>query len=515
MIYAKKNYIVRGFIGGNYAGLGSEADNTLFNTYDMSRFPIFNAVVEKSINKTDTFRFTMGAQHKFINDVEPYRNWVLVIQYAGSLNSYYVDPKDWVPFCYDILFYGRVIEVETDLDGNKDVVCEGALGFFNDYILRHKDHRNSALSSYGILNSMCNLQNSIINASGAPERGDDPGNVDYRMMINNQFKRIYVNSSDVDDVDTSENDFADDTSVSTALELINSNLIEVAGGAVSAKYEVYGRPDYFYDIPREEGETVSYTPWVCSPIYTGAVIIEGVHTLLRYNKDSTTFGMGVGRGGIRPYDNYSPYSGGASSLTPIGSLSGNDQSSLVQFDYPRFILGENIINLDREPALDTIFTGVFPVGKDGMTLTDSPSSYTSKYIWASAQEKYGRIAISIDYPDVSSKTSLYNLANKWLKSHTSENLRKEFKYTVTGPEPVIMGRGSCFIRPLCGIAYSPNETTDAAHSNVYPCLSMTVDIFNPDNNQYSFGPFISENYSETSISTKTSKSKKKNRNNKK
>lgn len=497
MIYAKKNYIVRGFIGGNLAGLGSEADNTLFNTYDMSKFPIFNAVVEKSVNKTDTFRFTMGAHHKFINEVEPYKNWVLIIQYAGVLDGFSSDPKEWVPYCYDILFYGRVIEVETDLDGNKDVVCEGALGFFNDYILRHKNYAYSALSTTGILRSMCNLQNDIINAADAPESNDDPENFDYYKMINNRFKRIYMDTSDVDNVDTSDNDFSDDTSVTTALELINSNLIEVAGGAVSARFEVHGRPDYYYNTPREEGEVVSYTPWVCSPIYTGAVIIEGVRIQVCYNKDSTTFGMGVGSGGIRRYTDYSPYVGNE------------------VFSYPRFIIGENVISLDKEPALDTIFTGVFPVGKDGMILTDSPSSYTNRYIWGSAQEKYGRIAIVVEYPDVTNKTSLYNLANKWLKSHSSEKLRKEFKYTVTGPEPVILGRGSCFIRPLCGVAFSKNETVDAEHSTVYPCLSMTVNIFNPENNQYTFGPFISENYSETSISTKTSKSKKKNRNKKK
>lgn len=477
---SQRSYIVKGFMGGY--GFPEDSDNLFFNSYNMTNYPIFDATVEKEANKSESFHFVMGAQHPFVDRVREYRNWVLVVQYAGVLEN----DGTWTAIAEDVLFYGRIISVETDLYGNKEVECEGALGFLNDALVRIKDIYGTIYTSFSVIYAIVGQQNAYVTDSNAPESSPSASSsTNYYNMVNSKFKKYDIAQDpfsgewEVDEVSVYEGsvlDFADDVSVLTLLDLLNSYVIEVVGGGFYFRYKASGS--------------------LASPIdISGQSKITEVKIGIAYKQESATFGIGTGSGGIVYYDK--PIPGHAGHTTPEPD------------EYPMFVLGENIGELSKEPALETIYTGVFPVGKNGLLLTDPTSGggtvYSSNYVWKNASaRKYGRIALTLDCSNITTRTALYTLAEKWINTHSSDGLVNEYKYTVTGPEPVVMGYGNFFIRPLFGVMYTEDSSIPQDQCKVYPCLSMKVDLFNPQNNQYTFGPFVSENYSDTKLTTKTS-----------
>lgn len=468
---SQRSYIVKGFMGGT--GFSNNDPNTFFNSYDMRDTPIFDAKVEKEINKVDSLSFVVGAEHPFVGRVKEYRTWIMVIQYAGHFTNQ-GNPSSWVTDAQDIVFFGRVVEVEEDLYGNKNVSCESAFAFFNDVPFRLRDNAGYSHSSLAVLNGSQVAYDTAVITNSSPELNP------VYPMIDHRFKDFRVRNSDVDQNDIASDDSSDidtDVTVLTVMDFLNEQLLENLGGAIYTYYE----PQATFRSPTDTTLTDH---------------VEGVVTYLGYRQALESFGIGTGSGGCLPYNG--------------SSLAINSE------EYPRFVLGENIVDLSKEQALDTIYTGVFPVGKDGLLLTTSrdvaSDAYEGNYIWHTASSRrYGRIAIALDYPNITTRANLRTLAQKWINTHASDGLISEYKYTVTGPEPVVLGYGDYFIKPLYGVLYCNSSDVELANAKVYPCLSMELDLFNSQNNRYTFGPFVSDNYADTSISTKLSnkKSKKK------
>lgn len=473
----KRDYIVKGFMGG-YGIDRTVVNNTFFNTYDMREYPIFNSIVEKEINKCDSFKFTMGATHSFIDAVQPYRNWVMVVQYAGYINTEGESPI-WEQLDEDVLFFGRVIEVDKDLYGNKDITCEGSLGYLNDIPIRVKDMKSWAYSTRGVAFGITHAQDE------AYSRGPENDILSSDIMITKSFKDFHIKRDSggypigVDGVtiydDSESSDIKNDVSVLSLMDFLNQYSLNLVGGA------------YYLDCDYKDSRTQNI---IASPIDVGGRDrINSVINYLHYREATDSFGLGygLGGGGMVYYPGY---------------------PNLEPEDYPRFVMGENIVSISKEPAMETIYTGVFPVGKNGMVLSnnvpvdpDDSSYYDTNYIFHTASvNKYGRTIISLDYNNVTDKTTLRRLATNWINTHASDGLINEHKYTITGPEPIVLGYGNFFIKPLYGILYAEDSVTSLDESKVYPCLSMKVDISNPQNNQYTFGPFVSDNYTETTIS---------------
>lgn len=479
---SQRSYIVKGFMGGH--GFPEGSNNTLFNSYDMSSYPIFDAVVEKEVNKVDSFKFIMGALHPAIDAVEEFRNWVLVIQYVGSIEN-----GEWQAVDEDILFYGRVIEVDTDLYGNKEISCEGSLGFLNDLTCRIKDIAGYTYNTQALVSGILTTQNDVYPYYTYEESGGPEGDPRYKWdMIGKDFKEYYesygprdprnsyspseMEIDSVNTISTSDSDAYTDVSITSLMDIISQYGLDYVGGAFYLRHWIVGN--------------------LASPIDSAhGDYISQVCVMMAYKRNSVTFGIGTGGGGMVSYD--------------WGSI-------LNPEEYPRFILGENVANISKEQALDTIYTGVLPVGKDGLLLTSvsdvHDSDYVNNYLWhTSSRRKYGSVVITLDFSNITTRSALRTVARNWIDEHASDGLINEYKYTVTGPEPVVMGYGDYFIKPLFGVMYSSDTSTLPADSKVYPCLSMKIDLFNAQNNEYTFGPFVSDNYSDTNISTKMSQVK--------
>ena len=183
--------------------------------------------------------------------------------------------------------------------------------------------------------------------------------------------------------------------------------------------------------------------------------------------------------------------GGSSPLKPYPS----EDSSIVddhRYEWiPRFILGHNIITLSKESIGSSFYNSVFPVGKDGLNL--------GRNVYYMGNDNASPITLLLNYPNVTNASNLENYATNWIRSHSALDLLNQYKYTITGPEPCVLGYGNVFVR-LYRDALIHLEDTLLESTPSYPCLSMHIDVFNPQNNQYTFGPLIPDNFGETNFS---------------
>lgn len=423
---------------------------TLFNTDKMDDYGVTSCSVSIEVNKVSAVDFTVTAEHPLASKIEKYRNWLF-------LREEIIDDSKNTVIDSENLFYGRVISVDTDLYGNKTVNCESSLGFLNDLVSKPNDYGYSSVSEF--------ISRLLAYGYDAMIDGDTS-----TTGIRKAFKKItWSYDSDSNPISS---EIGDDASNDTIFNIMNKYILDESGGFLIPFYHAVDR-NYSYD--------------------NFANLLREIETTLRYysfNEDAPNFGIGVST--YNPLRRY-PHE-------EAGQIDIDDQPYTW---LPRFTIGRNIISLSKEPALETIFTGVYPVGKNN-TLLQNPNtqSNTARFLWnSSAVEKYGRIAIPISFPEVSIRSNLRTLSQNWLTRHVSDDLFNEFKYTVTAPEPAVLGYGSKLIRIMCSVMYSEDMNKKLYDYDSYPCLSMKIDIFNPQNNQYTFGPYVSDNYSETNISS--------------
>ena len=461
-----------GYIGGGNIQHRIDDDTIepakiLFRTDKMEESLLVSGIVSLEVNKADSFEFTISRsldeEDEITSKIQPYRNWILIEEqliddanYTEDLTAEVLDSQ--------ILFFGRPSIVDVDLYGNRTVTCEGVLAFLNDAIARPKDMSSDTIKHF--LSDAMDFYTDSITPSDDQFDGIKSG-------IDFAYKEIGFNAFTSSDgpINTELSNSANDD---TILNLISSYVVQEQGGFFTLSYA----------IDREKSDEDS-------TFYDRFNTITSMMTYEAFN-ESKKFGVGIG--GDNPLVLYP---------------NEEEERDFRRYTWlPYFAVGNNIVNLSREAAMETFFTGVYPVGKDNLTLNNS--DFSKRYVWNDEMvKKYGRIAIALSYKDVTSTSTLRSYANQWLKQHTEDGLLSEYKYTITGPEPAVIGCGDVLIRPMHDVMFLSNPEKELEYGESYPCLSMTIDLFNPQNNQYTFGPFVSDNYADTSISESISQSKKK------
>ncbi len=79
---------------------------------------IVDGKLTREINKVDTFEFTIYQNHRMYEDFEELTGIVTVLRDTETL------------------FIGRILTIEIGWEKEKNIVCEGFLGYLNDYIVR-------------------------------------------------------------------------------------------------------------------------------------------------------------------------------------------------------------------------------------------------------------------------------------------------------------------------------------------------------------------------------------------
>ena len=105
-------------------------DNLEFLDYDDKTRVLIEPQLEDEINEIGSFEFKLPPIHRFFNTPSPYKSTVEV----------YEDE--------DLIWFGRVISVNTDYYRQKEIVCEGPLAWFQDTILRYHEYESVKVHTF-------------------------------------------------------------------------------------------------------------------------------------------------------------------------------------------------------------------------------------------------------------------------------------------------------------------------------------------------------------------------------
>ena len=155
-----------------------------------------SAVLDMEVGKVDSFEFTLYPNHPFYSSL-------------GRLKPIVTVWRD-----QELLFRGRILNMETSFYGERKITCEGDLGYLSDSIIRPYDFSSQiAMTPYELLQFFINAHN---------EQVDD-------------FKQFELGAVTVQANATLA---VSDEGYSTAWEAINNALINEIGGYITVTHTV-------------------------------------------------------------------------------------------------------------------------------------------------------------------------------------------------------------------------------------------------------------------------------------
>lgn len=458
--------------------------NLLYDSSSATNNGFMSGEVGIEVGKASEFTFSLSPDHPMKNSLKRYGP-------AIAVKESYISNGSVQDSIY--LFLGRIISIDDDIYGNATYTCEGALNFLNDF--RFSDVLSGtsiylndidtstfdtekfikrALDRYS--QSMCNNENAT--SANYSQYGDS--------SINSRaFQFGEINGIGPAGFPCVVNRFKDTTGGVSAYEMLMDNAAKDCGGFFYLEHNKY-------------------------PSSAASYLRNHYYTVVSFNCTSDYEFLGF------PYDEDDP----------MGSLM--DMHYKVMENYPTFTFGDNLLSYDRESSYDEVFSGVMPISSDGVTLSYNDSSRstkgynTSDYIWnADAISEYGRIVKKLEFdltakatiegdeyeeseeyvPD-STLQSMRTNSEHWLASHVRLDISK---YIIRGLEPIEYSdadgverlRSKYLIRPMHGVIL------DDPYRDVYfwgPCLSMKINLFEPDKNEYTIGLYLPEKFTTDRIS---------------
>lgn len=429
--------------------------------------PIFDLKYKIEVNKTGSCSFIVSVKHPHYDKVEEMNTFVsVVVRYRknGVLKQSYCP------------FVGRVLEIKEDQIGNKEVTCEGVLSTLNEtfertnYVIGAQNYRTTVYAgaaigsifdehdSYhstgyydysGIYNGYDNGTRGLIRKAS-----EHPSNVE-------NMSRVEDTGSLISDYSNSDDAYKDDKSVKSMYDLLFNTVLKKSGGFILPVYD-----------PFSGAQQNVFSP-LCLWTYYESDRVSGYysnyHALVHYP---------------------------------------NENPSAIEFDrtdwLPHFTKGYNVINLSKESSLKTKFNAIYPVGKDDISIEGYAIGHASYFIISvgSGNSPYeDLVPITLSFPDIADKDDLRSAAQAWANTHARDSSIPK-KYTITGPEPCGVGCGEVLIMLMRDVIIREDPSEDLLNCLVLPCLSMEIDVQNPQNNTYVVGPFIDDTYAETTISSK-------------
>lgn len=466
--------------------------NLLYDSSSATNNGFMSGEVGVEVGKASEFTFSLSPDHPMKNSLKRYGP-------AIAVKESYISNGSVQDSIY--LFLGRIISIDDDIYGNVTYTCEGALNFLNDfrfadvltgesmYEVEGEDeygryHTNTldlvkflnrALDRYS--QCMCNNENATSNNysqygnSGINSRAFHLGEI-------RGYHAGLVNPAVV-------NRFEDMTGGISAYEMLMDNAAKDCSGFFYLEHNKY-------------------------PSSAASYLRNHYYTVVNFNCTSDYDYLGF------PYDEDDE----------MGSLM--DMHYKVMENYPTFLFGDNLLSYDRESSYDEAFSGVMPISSDGVTLSYNDSSRstkgynTSDYIWnADAISEYGRIVKKLEFdftakatiegdeyeeseeyvPD-STLQSMRTNSEHWLASHVRLNIPK---YIIRGLEPIEYSDADGVERQRCRYLIRPMHGVilDDPYRDVYfwgPCLSMKINLFEPDKNEYTIGLYLPEKFTTDRIS---------------
>lgn len=384
---------------------------------------LLQPIVKCEMGNAESFNFNIESGTKFYDSFNQMKTFMRVV-YDG-----------------DTIFYGRVLTIENSFYGTRKIRLEGPLAFLNDSSIYEAEEKSRPkLDTYEYLSDIINSHNKLVDDSKRSfTLGEVPGH--YSGNVSGEQEIASKNRK------YGQEGWHDTKSV---IEDLRSHF----GGYLRVRCPGYRSGDTFVD----QGH---YLDWM---------------------------------------DQY---------------FNQNENTQTIE-------VGKNVLDISTSTEIDNIFTVVIPIGntktKTTETVDGEKKSTTPKHFYvdgyevtvpsicakygnalnfgyhtyddyANAINDYGRIIKTVTFDDATSKSNLLKKCQEWIKINYQG---KVTKFTIkavdmhqigdTNVSKIMVGDRVRIIYPV---------GTESGHiekrSIVRTCLSISYDLYNPENNAYTFG----------------------------
>lgn len=312
-------------------------------------------------------------------------------------------------------FVGRVTNISTDIYGNATYDCEGAPSFLNDVYVPFEDNMYATIEN--LLSTVASVYNTAV---GTPSNRVITYNSNGSQGTDTAFvlPRNYGESDDVQ------------VSYSRGLDLITEKILDQYSAMLYFAYD--------YDV---ENATPSIS----------FAFIKNLNPGLSYDKK---------------YNNSAP---DVESIIDPNTAYGT---------YPCFGLNDNILAFSKERIKRDVYSGIMPVGKNGVT---------PGIVWSSsAIQSCGRIVKLVEFSELTDTSKLESLGQEYLERFGGDYGEK---YTVTGIEPCVL-MNTLTHHKLTRIGFVTVVQDSVSGGVVAPLLAMRIDLFDVQNNEYVIGAYV-------------------------
>lgn len=339
----------------------------------------------------------------------------------------------------DTIFYGRVITINNDFYGGEKIHCEGALAFLNDsFFPGEKSGNKKTQTTLERISEVLENHNAQVNELlKSVYVGEVPGNYTARTAPEQRIK-----SESREFGQTSWNNSK------SALEDLKSHY----GGAFRIRYEaglcyLDWLNHYFRSEVRDQ------------KIEIGKNLID----VTRATELSNIF----------------------TAIIPIGKTSSGDNA--IYLDGYR----TNIHGNTNYITVPQIRKSAFPAGVDTSGLyTDGEldSGYHKPDDYRLAVERYGMVFKTVEFQEAHTQAELFAKAVEWIKDNYQGGVTtfsvKAIDLHLAGErvDKILLGDRVPLKYPV-----GNNSTLSRIEERVLTCTSAQYDLFNPENNQYTFG----------------------------
>ena len=390
---------------------------------------ITNPIVKNDLGNAESFNFGIEGGTKFYDAFNQMKTFMRVV-YDG-----------------DTIFYGRILTIDNGFFGTRSLRCEGPLAFLNDSSIegvKEESRPQKTINAY--FQELIDNHNSQLNDSRRSfTLGEIPGL--YTSAVS-EDQQVVKNA----DVDKKKRKYGSDSWSDTKglIEELRSHY----GGYLRVRCPGHQNGNKYVD----EGHIID---WMNHYFSTGEI------------------------------------------------------SQTVE-------VGKNIIDISSSTEVDNIFTVVIPIGntktKTSETVDGEKKSTTPKHFYvdgrevtvpsicakygqalnsgyhtyddyASALDRYGRIVKTVVFDDAENATQLLEKCQEWIKNNYQGEVTKFTVKAVDmhqiGDTKVSKIRVGDQVRLIYPVV--KEDGTVEKKQLVRTCLSVSYDLYNPENNSYTFG----------------------------
>lgn len=414
-------------------------EELLLDTQDGINDGILSASFKLELNKSSSAEFSMVTSHPFINKITMMKTSIII-------EMLYIDDDNVVKDDY-YPFMGRVSAISQDMYGNKTFTCEGASAFENDQVIMNdlQDlagtlHVNDVFTKS--IGSSRTLTNGIVfNPNYYNE--NNGSNVDWT-LTDEIVKEIQKSDSE-------EESGGDEPSYSyeKSSDMIQNNIISPYGGVV-----------YYYYAYNQftDNHTMLKEDFLCYAAYFNTLLTGFDYTLVDQN-------------------------GCPKEPTGVVELYYGEET-------PSFGLNDNIIDIKPNYLKTGIWTGIIPVGKDGLTIFGEKGDYDTyrNTLWESdLVNKYGEIHKVVNFSRVDDPVALLAFGRNYMARFANNDYYAMQTYEINGIEPCEVFEPT---RYLIKLGYYVILQINANTLISFPCLSIEHNLFDIQQSRYVIGPVV-------------------------